>query len=80
MIAKASLLQILAAADKADADDVAIRAALYIVLRGIKDDFPVFTGRDALSVRTPCDARRPPPLISRSSSHGKRRSHCPRFH
>jgi hypothetical protein len=79
MIAKANLLQILAAADKADADDVAIRAALYIALRCIEDDFAVFTRRDALSVRTPCDARRPSLLISRSSAHGKRRSHCPRF-
>ena len=67
MIAKQSLLQILAAADKADADDVAIRAALYIALRDIEEDFAVSTGRDALSVRRPCDARRPPPLVSRSS-------------
>src|ERR1700730_9156715 len=32
MIAKQSLLNILAAADKADADDVAIREALYVAL------------------------------------------------
>ena len=80
MIAKQSLLQILAAADKADAEDVAIRAALYIALRDIEEDFAVVTGRDALSVRMPCNARRPPPLISRTASLGKRQSHGPRFH
>jgi hypothetical protein len=38
MITKQSLLQILAAADKADDEDVAIRAALYIAFRGIEED------------------------------------------
>lgn len=80
MIAKPSLLQILAAADQTDADDVAIRAALYIALRGIEEDFAGFTGRGAPSLRTPCDARRPPSLIPRSSSLGRRRSHSPRLH
>jgi hypothetical protein len=36
MIAEKNLAQILAAADKADEEDVAIRAALHIALCGIK--------------------------------------------
>jgi hypothetical protein len=47
MIAKQSLLQILDAADDADPEDVAIRAALYIALHDIEDgDFAVATGRN----------------------------------
>ena len=80
MIAKQSLLHILAAADKADAEDVAIRAALYVALRGIDDDFAVIAGRDALNTGAPCNARRPPSVISRTASLGKRQSHGPRFH
>jgi hypothetical protein len=39
MIAKRSLLRILAAADLGDSEDVAMRAALYIALSGSKQDF-----------------------------------------
>ncbi len=78
MIAKQSLLQILAAADTADADDVAIRAALYTALRGIEENFAA--GCYAPSLRTPCDARHhPTPLFQRFPSLGKR-SHGQRFH
>jgi hypothetical protein len=80
MIAEQSLRQILVAADQADAEDVAIRAALYIALRGIEEDVAAITGRDAPSTRTPCDARRPPPKFSRAASLGKLRSSGPRFH
>jgi hypothetical protein len=37
MIARQSLAKILAAADKADEEDAAIRAALHVALRGIRE-------------------------------------------
>jgi hypothetical protein len=77
MIAEQNLLQILAAADQEDAEDVAIRAALYMALRGIDEDAAV-TGRETMAMRTPCNARRPPPLNSRVASLGKQRSRGPR--
>jgi hypothetical protein len=47
MIAKQSLLQILAAADETDAEDVAIRAALYAALLRSEEDSAVATARSA---------------------------------
>jgi len=76
MIAKQNLLNILAAADKADADDIAIREALYIALRGSDENFAGSTEREPLGVHTLGDPRKP--LIFRSSLLGKRRSCCRR--
>jgi hypothetical protein len=80
MIAEQSLLQILAAADQADAEDVAIRAALYIALRGIDEDVAAVTGRDALGMHTPCKVRRPPAAIPCAAATSKRRLHGRRSH
>jgi len=44
MITKQSLALILAAADKTDDEDVEIRVALYIALRGMEKDFAAFSG------------------------------------
>jgi hypothetical protein len=74
-----SLLQILAAADAADAEDVAIRTALYNALRGIEEDFVTFAA-DAPNPHMPRRAPRAPSLMSRSPSAGKRRLHGPNLH
>jgi hypothetical protein len=63
MIAKQSLLNILAAADKADADDVAIREALYVALRGSDESFAGSATRETPGMRTACDPRQPVPRL-----------------
>jgi hypothetical protein len=80
MIAKQSLLNILAAADKADADDVAIREALFVALRGSDVSFAGSTKRETPGVRTLCNPQQPGALLFRSSLPGKRRSCCRRFY
>jgi hypothetical protein len=53
-----SLLQILAAADPGDADDVATRAGLFAALRGFGAGNVAVTGRDAGTARARYRPRR----------------------
>jgi hypothetical protein len=72
-----SLLQILAAADTDDEDDMAIRAALFVTLRDLDADNPAFAKLAAPKLRA--RYRQHPASGQPRSLHGVRRRPCTFF-
>jgi hypothetical protein len=58
LIATERFIEILAAADTSDDDDVALRAAIVAALREYAADLNVFTGREARRLCNPSESGR----------------------